>query len=513
MFHMQSRGANWRRKLMGLILALLFWLIPGVAVAQTPQSDLAQIDTWVEQSLDQLKAKEIQAARHSYQRFATAWEGIEAGIRSASPKTYYQVEKAMAQVMVGWAQTSPGLEDLTQALADLHQVNQTFISTSSPDPSVAAQTTPTQAPAAPPSPSQISLVSLLDRLDQIEDQVSSGQLEHLPAQIAQLQREWVEMEGSIAAKSSADYDRIETGLSQLRQLSQQAAPNGQQLQAQIESLRQRLRPYRDTSASYGVWDAMVILLREGIEALLVIVALLAFLNKSNHPDQRIWIWTGAGLGILASIATALGIHLFFSRLFTASHQELIEGVTGVLAAFVLVAVSYWLHSRSSAAQWKGYIQSQVSEALQRNGVFSLGFLAFLAIYREGAETVLFYIGIAPSIETADLVLGLGLGFGALVVIAGVIWGLGVRLPLRPFFRVTSLLIYFLGFKFLGNGFHALQVAGILPSHGIDLLPTWDRLGVYSTWETLVAQLSLIALGTWVFFWHRAPQTPAAAESQ
>lgn len=501
---------GWGRALVSLGLALMLWLIPGVALAQTPQADLAQLDPWVEQSLTQLQTGDLQAARTSYRRFATQWEGIEGGIRSVSPKTYYQVEKGMAQVMILLAQQAPATDDLTAALTQLHQVNQAFIATPPADPN-APPSDPPQQTAAPPQPDgdPSALASMLDRLDQAQQALTKSDPQELLASIwPQVQADWVEVEGRIASRSSADYDRIETLLAEVRQSirASDVAPDPTPIQTQIQSLRDRLQPYRDTPTRYGIWDAMVILLREGVEALLVIVALLTFLNKSGSGDKRGWIWAGAGAGILASIATAAVIRLFFSALFTGANQELIEGITGVSAALVLIYVSYWLHSRSSAAEWKGYIQTQVKQALQRNGVFSLALLAFLAIYREGAETVLFYIGIAPSISTTDLLLGLGLGGVALAGLAGVMFGLGVRLPLRPFFLITSLLVYFLGFKFLGNGFHALQVAGILPSHGIPSLPAIGGLGLYPTWETLGIQLIAVALALGVVLLNRSSTT-------
>ncbi|GAC1465903.1 MAG: hypothetical protein NVSMB70_11670 [Chamaesiphon sp.] len=153
----------------------------------------------------------------------------------------------------------------------------------------------------------------------------------------------------------------------------------------------------------------------------------------------------------------------------------------------------------------------MTTALATNSIFSLALLAFLAVYREGAETVLFYIGIAPSISQTDLLLGLGLGLLVLAGCAALMFGLGLRIPLKPFFLVTSLLIYYLGFKFVGTGIHSLQVAGILPASPANFLPSWEGLGLYPTWETTLVQLAIFIVAVAVVWRTRLPSTSTKAQ--
>src|SRR4029453_11658312 len=108
----------------------------------------------------------------------------------------------------------------------------------------------------------------------------------------------------------------------------------------------------------------------------------------------------------------------------------------------------WLHSKSSLHAWQKYVRERTSAALAGGGMFSLGLISFLAVFREGAETALFYIGIAPAIAMRDLALGIGLGKLALVVIGVLMLVFGLRIPLRPFFLVSSVLLYYLAFKFI-----------------------------------------------------------------
>ncbi|PSB02815.1 FTR1 family iron permease [Merismopedia glauca] len=246
--------------------------------------------------------------------------------------------------------------------------------------------------------------------------------------------------------------------------------------------------------TYSYWDATFILLREGMEALLVIVALLAFLDKSGNSQYKRWIWIGAGAGLILAIITGIVVQLLVSNvaaIFT--NREIIEGVVGLFAAAMLFYVSYWLHSKSSLGAWQGYIKGKMDSAIAKNSVYSLAILSFLAVFREGAETVLFYLGIAPAIGTQSLLIGLGIGTVMLIAIAFLMLGLGLRLPIKPFFIFASLLIYYLGFKFIGSSIHALQVAGIIPTDLIDFIPKFKPLGLYPSWETIIPQAIVLVV--------------------
>ena len=151
---------------------------------------------------------------------------------------------------------------------------------------------------------------------------------------------------------------------------------------------------------------------------------------------------------------------------------------------------FWLHSKASVGAWSRYISSSASRAMATNSLISLGLIAFLAVLREGAETVLFYVGIAPAINASDLLAGLAVGAASLVVIAVLMLIVGVRIPIRPFFLATSALIFFLAFKFTGFGVHSLQVSGLLRAHAAPIPPV-GFLGVFPTWETTALQLAVL----------------------
>src|SRR4051812_2924994 len=252
-----------------------------------------------------------------------------------------------------------------------------------------------------------------------------------------------------------------------------------------------------TQPTGSAWEAFVqsflIILREGFEAILVIGAVVAFLLKTGHRERLRAIWTGVALGLLASAVTAVVLKTVLGAM--PASREIIEGLTLLVAVAVLFSVSYWLISRVEAAKWQQFIREKVTNALQHGGGKALAFVAFLAVYREGAETALFYQALFDEGPRVALPISLGivLGFAALAVIFTLFYRYGVRIPLRPFFGVTSVLLYYMAFVFMGKGVRELQEGNALPITLIPGFPHVEALGLYPTWQTLLAQLVLLAL--------------------
>jgi high-affinity iron transporter len=158
-------------------------------------------------------------------------------------------------------------------------------------------------------------------------------------------------------------------------------------------------------------------------------------------------------------------------------------------------VSYWLISKVEAAKWQQFIREKVSSALERGGGSALAFVAFLAVYREGAETALFYqalFGEGPHLMV-PLLLGIAVGFVGLAIIFTLFHRFGVRIPLRPFFAVTSVLLYYMALVFAGKGIHELQEVSAAPTTVLHGFPHVEAMGIFPTMETLAAQLLLVAL--------------------
>ena len=272
------------------------------------------------------------------------------------------------------------------------------------------------------------------------------------------------------------------------------------LAAETERTRIEAGMPRIVSLSAGAstwWGALVesfiIVVREGFEAILVLGAVVAFLIKTGNRARLRDVWWGTGLGLSASAVLAVLMRTALSHM--PASQELIEGTTMLVAVVVLFTVSYWLISKVEGAKWQKFIRDKVSSALSHGGGVALGFVAFLAVFREGAETALFYQALFSrgGDVLAPVTIGLVGGFASLAVIFTLFYRFGVRLPLRPFFAVTSALLYYMALVFAGKGVMELQEANVFSRTLIAGFPQVDMLGIYPTVETLIAQGILLAL--------------------
>ncbi len=244
------------------------------------------------------------------------------------------------------------------------------------------------------------------------------------------------------------------------------------------------------------WEAFfqsfLIILREGFEAILVIGAVVAFLIKTGNRDRLKSIWLGIGLGLLASAVMVIVLKTFFAHLPTS--KEVMEGVTLLIAVGVLFSVSYWLISKVEAAKWQKFIREKVSTALDQGGGKALALVAFLAVFREGAETALFYQALFSEGNVAvPLSLGISAGFVALAIVFTLFYRFGVKIPMRPFFTVTSVLLYYMAFVFLGKGIRELQEGNVLPITVMPSLPSLPSMGIFPSLETTLPQVILLLL--------------------
>ncbi|KAA3626042.1 MAG: iron permease [Proteobacteria bacterium] len=278
-------------------------------------------------------------------------------------------------------------------------------------------------------------------------------------------------------------------------------------QALKEGLESAVRDFGQPVHS-GFWTAglqsFLILLREGFEAILVITALATYLRKVGAADRIRVIYHGVGWALVASLTTAYLLTVVLR--ISGAGQEALEGVTLLIAAAVLFYVSYWLISKREAVRWQAYVRGQIDKALSRGSLLALGSAAFLAVYREGAETALFYQALAGQTEGQGIAILAGFA-AACLALAAVYWGMrgaAFRLPLGLFFAVTAALLYYLAVSFAGSGVLELQEAGwisITPAPGI---PQWPWLGLFPSWEGVAAQgvLVVLALVAAAWWWMR-----------
>ncbi len=460
------------------IFLLIFLLaLPLTALAQTSAfaENLRAIAHIAAEGADAAQTGNIAQAAAEYDELNELWETFEDDFRAAQPNAYLAMEDKLHAVRDMLKSDSVSAAELTAAFEAL-----------------AHETVEIAGDAnAAPSDSTATPTSFLQNLTGIQKMLSQGDTVTAIAAFNQARLDWLGIEGDVATRSAEAYTAIETALSDASAALNAAPPQTDAAIAAIETVRQTLTPLTTVSTRYTMFDAAAIILREGLEALLVLVALLAFLQRSGNQAKRGWIWAGAGAGIFVSIGTAFVLQAVFNRATAGQNREIIEGATGLVAAGLLFYVSYWLHGKSNVQAWQKYLDRQTSQALARGSMFGLAALAFLAVFREGAETTVFYFGMASSIALNDLLLGLAIGSSVLVIIAVLMVRLGVRLPMRPFFLAAGLLVYYLGFKFLGTGIHALQLAGVFPASPIEFLRAVPFIGLYPTWEVVIAQAALL----------------------
>jgi high-affinity iron transporter len=253
-------------------------------------------------------------------------------------------------------------------------------------------------------------------------------------------------------------------------------------------------------------QSFIILVREGMEAILLIGALMAFLVRAGVPERRTDIGWGVVAALVASGATAIGFATLFRS--ATSHQETLEGVTMLVAAAALFWVSYWLLSKIEMQKWQAFVRSTMEKALSSRNAFALSGVAFLAVYREGFETVLFYAALfASAEEMVAATVAIGGGIVAGLAVLGVMYALmlrySVRIPLKPFFAVTSALLFIMAFSFAGQGVAELQEAGLVSVTPLEWVPAVPLLGVFPTIQTLLIQLqvaaALLAAVVWAFW--------------
>lgn len=257
-------------------------------------------------------------------------------------------------------------------------------------------------------------------------------------------------------------------------------------------------------------QAFLILIREGLEALLVVAAVIAYLVKSGNKRFARWIY----LGVVAGLAGSGLVAVLFTFLFGGSGpiQEISEGVCALIATLMLLWTSNWMLNKSSVEAWNNYIRNKTEAAvagaqskvesgqgLGLGMIASLAMLSFLAVFREGAETVIFYESIYSMSQDAHGMWVGGLAAAAvLIVIFLILRFTSVKIPINPFFLITSIVMAALVVIFAGGGIHALIEGDLIEGTYLSTVPTNDWIGLYPYVETITAQV-IAAIAVVVLF--------------
>jgi len=323
----------------------------------------------------------------------------------------------------------------------------------------------------------------------------------------------------VRARNAALASELEDGFAMLRARAA-AGANADELDAiharLLAGLERAERLVADRSSSANLlMQSFVLMLREGFEAILIIAALMAFLAKAGAVERRRHVAQGAWAAVAASVLTAAVVELLFEV--TPGQREALEGVTMLLATAVLFYVSYWLVSKIEVAKWNAFVKGRMEEALSTGSGWALASVAFLAVYREGFETILFYKALLTSAGAQGggvaVAAGVLLGALGLVIVYVAISRFGMKVPLKPFFAVTSAMLYYMAFVFAGKGIADLQESGMLKTSVVEWAPRIPVLGIYPTVQSLALQVLLLVLLVVAVVWFQRNRINGAQQDR
>lgn len=319
-----------------------------------------------------------------------------------------------------------------------------------------------------------------------------------------IEQQLAAVDGDLMRRAEADFMAVREAIDRSHEadiVSERVATARASLAEAADALSgDGLSPAATFSASF------FILFREGLEALLVVAALLTFTRKANAVSATRHIHLGWIAALVAGGLTWYAANSLIT--FSGASREMTEGVAGVVAALILFYVGFWMHSNSHSQKWLGYIRNKVDDALGSGTIWVLTFVSFISVYREIFETILFYQALWSQVTTATqafLFYGIGAAVAALALVCFLFFRIGMKLPLSLFFRVTSLVLLVLSVVLLGRGIAALQEAGVLNAYYLGV-PTIEWLGFFPTMQGVVAQVLAVLLG--VVLWLRGNKQQA-----
>ncbi|UWZ92597.1 FTR1 family iron permease [[Pasteurella] aerogenes] len=326
------------------------------------------------------------------------------------------------------------------------------------------------------------------------------------------------MENKVGSRNSDLKLELEGYFTRLVSLMK-ANENSEKLQQQASALANKLSQTVEMlqgSGQQSDWSmflySLLIITREGLEALLIVAAIVAYLVKNHHQDKLPVIRQSVYVALVASVITAGLFQLIFAN--SGASRELLEGFTMILAVIMLFMMSYWLLSKVEAQNWKRYLEGKLSLALTTGSLIGLWLTSFLAVYREGAETVLFYYALVGDATSAVsyfyLLAGLAVGVILLTICYFIMRYSIVKLPLKPFFMFTGSFMYLMAFVFAGKSVLELIEGKLFQPTLLANIPEISWLGIYPYLETLVPQVILVvaAIFALIYMKYQNRQTDA-----
>ena len=446
------------------------------------------------QVINRAASDNIAELQQAYQQFNRVWLSNERVVRNTSMGHYGSIETAMALMRVAIESSPPNIDKIKQQSLALKTALDSY---HSGETAVVTQSTYT----------------LNDGTQLLREGFNAFQANNISQGQDKLTRFieiWPSIEGDVSTRNPALYSRIENQIPVI--LAKGNEPMQQNALNELISELASINP----NQQYSAVDAMLILLREGVEAMLIVIALISALNVAKQPQGKKWVYAGVLAGLLASVIGAIVLQRLFPAVTAGTHREVLEGFIGLFVVVMMLMVGTWLHSKSSLQSWNAYIAKHMGKALTTGSLVSLFGLSFLSVFREGAETIVFYAGILPKISMNDFLTGIFAALLVLAVLAVLLLKTSIKLPIAKLFNVLTWVIYALGFKILGISVHALQLTGYLSLTSVQ--NQWlenSDLGLFATVETLSAQamyILIILVIQWYFKRNTRPSTVAQTQS-
>ncbi|MFC5530265.1 FTR1 family iron permease [Cohnella yongneupensis] len=459
-----------------LIGALFIWsggTIAAAATATTSNDTIGTVIANAERMVAQLDAGNLDTASDSFALVKQWWKTNKAGVKQQSLTMSLEIDNQIAGLSLAFLNKDAAkASDLAGTLRfSLRNYSDGAFTDNS-------------------GKSEMTLDTYVMKLQHAADLMRKQAWADALDEVKLLQRQWLSIEGDVVSQSQTKYNNAERDL-----VLMDAYLSSSDKQAQALPVAIRLNESLTTliGAQYSWWDAALIPLREGLEGLLVVGTLLMYAKKSGSAAAKRWVIGGSSIAVLVCLVVGFIVAVLLSSSAFGHNNSLINGWTGVCASVLLLYVSYWLHRNSDVKRWNKLLQMKSSEAITSGRMISLALLAFFAIVREGLETVIFLVGMGGKMPGTELAAGIAAGFGILAVCAVVLIKMGTRLPVKPVFLVSSVIVFYLCFKFMGSGIHSLQMAGVIPSTVEDYLPERMTFSIYPSWYSTLPQLTFVVI--------------------
>jgi high-affinity iron transporter len=440
---------------------------------------------FMEQFEEALKTKDLDTILNAYNVLNGKWNQYEQPVRDQSVGMYGQIETQLAFIRITLANDEP---DLSLAGSQYEAFKASI------EQFLAGEEIEVEE-------RNYSLQTLVDLINQALKAIDHENYEEASGYLTEFIILWPNIEMEVSTRNGKLYTELESDMPILVSELTKDTVDVDSVTTQLSRFKTEIQLLQE-EGHYTFWDSALILLREGLEALLIILVLVAFLKKSNQQHMARWIYMGAFLGVILSAVAAFTLSAIFNSLTVNTGREMLEGYVGLVAAAMMIGVGVWLHNKSSVSSWNSYLSKQMGNAISKQSVFAMAFISFLSVFREGAETIIFYVGVAPNMPTFDFIFGIIVALVILIVVAFILFKMSVRIQIHKFFFIATIFIYLLAFKIIGSSIHTLQLTNELSTHVIHELPVISQIGFYPTVETMMGQSILIIISLSVIIYQK-----------